>query len=248
MSKRYYGYKPDLADFRDKHFRVSEPATGLPLTVDLRPQMPTPCFDQGQLGSCVSNATAGAVVFSQQKQGIPVVMPSRLFLYYWARAIESSIMSDSGCMVRDMFKAYNKRGVCPEDAWPYDISQFTVWPNWSDEVAAREHKPISYARTDPTQLKTTLAGGYPIVFGFTVYESFESNEVATTGIMPMPQSNESVVGGHCVIMVGYQDTTSDYICRNSWGTGWGMNGNFLMPYEYISAGLASDFWVLEIVR
>lgn len=248
MPKRYYGYKPDLADQRDKRFKATEPITGLPPSVDLRPKMPLPCFDQQALGACVAHSTAGAVVFDQFKQNIPVSMPSRLFLYYWARAIEGSIMLDSGCTVRDMFKAYNRRGVCPESEWPYDISKFTDWPNWQDEQDAAQHKPISYARTDSTRLKATLASGYPIVFGFTVYESFESDAVATSGIMPMPQSGESVVGGHSVLMVGYQDSTADYICRNSWGTGWGINGYFLMPYAYVAAGLADDFWVLTTVR
>jgi C1A family cysteine protease len=69
------------------------------------------------------------------------------------------------------------------------------------------------------QMQGCLASGYPFVFGFTVYESFESDTVAQTGIVPMPAQGEQVLGGHCVVAVGYDDTQRRFIVRNSWGTG-----------------------------
>jgi C1A family cysteine protease len=97
-------------------------------------------------------------------------------------------------------------------------------------------------------MKGCLASGYPFVFGFTVYDSFESQQVATTGVAPMPQSGEQVVGGHAVLAVGYDDGQQRFIVRNSWGTGWGMQGYFTLPYAYlIDANLADDYWTIRLV-
>ena len=81
-----------------------------------------------------------------------------------------------------------------------------------------------------------------------VYQSFESETVAKTGVVPMPSSHEQVLGGHCVVAVGYDDGKRQFTIGNSWGTGWGLNGYCLMPYEYpINPRLASDFWTIRSV-
>jgi C1A family cysteine protease len=97
-------------------------------------------------------------------------------------------------------------------------------------------------------MKGCLASGYPFALGFTVYDSFESAEVASTGIVPMPTRSESVLGGHAVLAVGYDDSQQRFLVRNSWGNSWGMQGYFTMPYTYLtSRHLASDFWVIKTI-
>ena len=66
-----------------------------------------------------------------------------------------------------------------------------------------------------------MRGGTPFVFGFTAYESLESSAVAKSGIVPMPGKDESVIGGHAVCAVGYDDSKNVFIVRNSWGIGLG---------------------------
>ncbi len=115
---------------------------------------------------------------------------------------------------------------------------------------ALKYKVVKYARVAQglNQVKGCLASGYPFVFGFTVYESFESQEVAQTGIVPMPDWNERAMGGHCVVAVGYEDTQQSFIIRNSWGRNWGMNGYYTMPYAYLSnPNMADDFWTIQLV-
>ena len=82
-----------------------------------------------------------------------------------------------------------------------------------------ETKAASYSTVAQTlsQMKGCLASGYPFVIGFTVYQSFESEEVARTGVVQIP-SPGGVVGGHAVLVVEYDDSQSTFICRNSWGT------------------------------
>lgn len=249
MMNYRYGWRPDTPDQRDHLYSAPLAGVVLPAKVDLRASCP-PVYDQGQLGSCTSNAIAGALEYDQIKQKLPEATPSRLFIYYNERVMEHSVSEDAGAEIRDGVKSVNKQGACAESLWPYDISRFTVKPSQACYAAAKQHKTVSYQRVlqNLTQMKACLASGSPIIFGFTVYESFESDAVAQTGIVPTPSHHESVLGGHAVLCVGYDDATQRFLVRNSWGTSWAgpMQGYCTMPYAYLlSASLASDFWTIK---
>jgi len=245
-----YGWVPDLPDVRDHLFSVAGPTLAtLPPSVDLRPGCP-PVYDQGQLGSCTANAIGGAIEYDLKKEGLPDLMPSRLFIYYNERAIEGSIGSDSGAQIRDGVKTVNKQGVCSEDEWPYDPVKFTEQPPATAYADALANRATSYQRVarDLAQYRGCLAAGYPFVFGFTVYDGFESQQVAASGVADLPAAGERVVGGHAVMAVGYDDSSQRFLVRNSWGTGWGQQGYFTMPYAYLTArGLSADFWTIRVV-
>jgi len=247
MLNHAYGWRPDLPDQRDK--RLSLVPASYPPYVDLRSALPA-VYDQGQLGSCTANALAGAMQFDQWKEKIPGFMPSRLFLYYNERVLEGTVDSDAGASLRDGLKTMVSDGVCPESAWPYEISQFAVDPPNAIYGWAAAYKTTSYwsLSQDLLNLRACLTARYPFVFGFSVYESFESPAVAQTGIVPMPQPQEALLGGHAVLCVGYNEARQCFWCRNSWGASWGIDGHFWMPYEYLlSADLASDFWTIRKV-
>ncbi|MGA7419528.1 MAG: C1 family peptidase, partial [Acidimicrobiales bacterium] len=155
---------------------------------------------------------------------------------------------DAGGQIRDGIKAVAQLGICPETDWPYDIATFAQTPPQKDYTDALKDKVVSYQAVTQElfALKSVLARGLPIVFGFTVYESFEGPSVASTGIVPMPSPSEKVVGGHAVVLVGYDDAVDRFRVRNSWGAGWGQKGYFEIPYLYVTSGsLASDFWVVQ---
>ncbi len=246
-----YGWIPDLPDARD-HLYAAPAAVmaALPPKADLRPQCP-PVYDQGQLGSCTGNAIAAAIQFDRMKQKLsPDFVPSRLFIYYNERVIEGTVSTDSGAQIRDGIKAVAKQGACPEPDWPYDIAKFAVRPPRADYTEALGDRAVSYSRLahNPNLLKGCLASGYPFVFGFTVYESFESQAVAQSGIVPMPSPSEQVIGGHAVLAVGYDDGSQRFTVRNSWGASWGSDGYFMMPYAYLTdPNLADDLWTIRLV-
>lgn len=247
-----YGWIPDIPDARDYKYAAPVELIGaLPAKVDLTSTCP-PVYDQGQLGSCTANAIGAAIEFDQIKQKLTPFAPSRLFIYYNERSMEGTVDSDSGAQIRDGVKSVNEQGACPEDLWPYDIAQFTTQPTDACYKSALLHKAVLYHRVDDNnleQMKGCLASGYPFVFGFTVYSSFEGPEVAKTGHAPMPQSDEQVLGGHAVVAVGYDDENKWFIVRNSWGTSWGLSGYFTLPYDYLTnPDLASDFWVIRVVE
>jgi C1A family cysteine protease len=245
-----YGWIPDLPDDRD-HLYAAPPVflSALPPFTDLRMHCPE-VYDQGQLGSCTANAIGGAIEFERLKQNLPDYVPSRLFIYYNERVIEGTVNSDSGAMIRDGIKSVASQGVCPEPEWPYDISKFTEKPPAKAYSDAKSDRAVSYQSLvqDLNQMRGCLASGYPFIFGFTVYESFESQTVAQTGHVPMPGPLERAVGGHAVMAVGYDDASQSFLVRNSWGAAWGIAGYFTMPYTYlIQDGLASDLWTIRIV-
>lgn len=185
-------------------------------------------------------------------------VPSRLFIYYNERVMLGTVNEDSGAMIRDGIKSVVKQGVCPEDLpgtpadeWPYVIRKFTVKPPKACYTRAMNHQVVSYRRLAQTlnQMKGCLASGFPFVFGFTVYESFESGAVARTGKVPMPRTGEAALGGHAVLAVGYNDADQRFIVRNSWGAGWGKKGYCFMPYAYLTdPDLAADFWTIRTIE
>lgn len=255
MSKKFLvpGWIPDLPDHRDLKYVHDKAITAPVLHVDLRgPFMPPP-YDQSDLGSCTGNAISGAVEFEQRKQGLVDFLPSRLFIYYGERALEGTVGSDSGAMIRDGFKVLNSLGVCEDHFWPYDTwkLRWNLKPTAASYRFALRHKSIQYLSLDNTNLaslKSCLASGYPFVFGFSVYDSFEGDQIAKDGILNLPLPSESLLGGHAVLCVGYDDATQRFLVRNSWGPDWGMNGYFTIPYTYLTnPDLADDFWTLRLI-
>jgi C1A family cysteine protease len=239
-----YGWIPDRPDHRDYLYSSIAPKVKLPLKVDLRSQ-DSSIENQGRLGSCTANALAGNLQFLEIMSGQVYKDLSRLFIYYNERAIEGTIGYDSGAMIRDGIKVLAKYGVCAESNWPYDIAQFTRKPGLACYKEGLKRRISSYHRLQTlNEMLNCLAEGFPFVFGFTVYESFETLKVAKTGIVPMPKNSEKVLGGHAVMAAGYDQKQKRFIVRNSWGPQWGQAGYFTMPYAYLES-LADDFWTIR---
>ena len=239
-----YGWIPDRPDHRDFLYSAIAPKIKLPSKVDLRSE-DSPIENQGRLGSCTANALAGNLQFLEKISSQIYKNLSRLFIYFNERAIEGTVGFDSGAMIRDGIKVLAKFGVCPESNWPYDISKFTRKPAAACYKEGLKRRITSYHRLQSlNEMFNCLAEGFPFVFGFTVYESFESLKVAQTGLVPMPKKSERALGGHAVMAAGYDQKQKRFIVRNSWGEQWGQAGYFTMPYAYFES-LASDFWTIR---
>lgn len=254
---RVYNWRKQPNDHRDWVFHAPNQLgiRDIPSNVSLYSKCPA-IFDQGQLGSCTGNAIAGMWDYLELNYpGIENFVPSqfvpasRLFIYYSEREREGHANVDSGAYIRDGLWALNQIGCCDENIWPYDLNQFANRPSQAAYDQASNHKTQAYyIIINDTQMKLCLSMGYPFVFGFYVFPSFETDAVAHSGIVPMPSPYETPVGGHAVMCVGYDEVGQRFLCRNSWGINWGipsMPGYFWMPYRYVvNPNLASDFWMV----
>jgi C1A family cysteine protease len=248
-SVAWYGRIPDTPDKRDYKFEPPRLLAPLPPRVDLRRLCPPP-FDQGNLGSCTANAVAAALMVDLRKQRRLMEPLSRLFIYYHERVLEGTVRSDAGAQARDGMKVVAKLGVCTEGHWRYTPRNFRKEPPAKAYLNAIDCRIAAYHRIsyDLRAMKTCLASGYPFVFGFTVYDSFEGNEVARTGTVQLPKRHERTVGGHSVLAVGYDDALRRFTALNSWGAHWGRRGYFTIPYDYLTnPSLAGDFWTATTI-
>jgi C1A family cysteine protease len=269
-SKYAKGWLKQADDPRD--FPLSlDLRVALPESVDLRPEMPS-VYDQMSLGSCTANAIAGAVQYLCLKENYKwKFTPSRLFLYYNERVVEGSVWNDAGASLRDGIKVLNSQGICPEVEgdgtnpswlWSYsdDAIKFRLQPSHQCYQDAVLHKALKYEAVPQTleAIQTCLANGLPVVFGIEVFDSFESSQVASTGVVPMPDtSKESLLGGHALLLVGYlptaqvpggTDPNGYFVFRNSWSSAWAAGGYGYIPYAYIlDSTLTSDLWCVSLI-
>lgn len=236
--------KPDPRDYIYRNTR-----TNIPARVDLRPWC-TSVEDQDQLGSCTGQTVAGAIEYLNKKSGRATDV-SRLFIYYYSRKLIGTVNYDSGAYLRDTIKVVAKQGAPLETLWPYNIFRFTTAPSNAAILDGQKRTVTLYERiTTLNGCINALANGFPISVGFLVYSSFMSRSVQNTGMMPYPNvRKERLLGGHAVLLVGYDSRTSRFIARNSWGGNWGDRGYFYMPYQVISdRSMSDDFWVIRTVN
>lgn len=257
-----FGWLPDLPDFRDipafPHKAVIPGvANRLPMTMDLREKHQFQVNDQGYIGSCVAHAVSSAIEyekhmrpddpkvsdFLERDRLFPV---SRLFLYYEARKVIGMVDEDSGCYIRDAMRVAYNIGAPRETGWSYREDMFAVQPPGWSYRSAPYHKITSYksVAVDNDEIRLALATGSPVVFGISVFDSFYRGE--NNGIVPMPSYSDEYLGGHAMLIVGYNDSVRRYTVLNSWGPTWGDSGFCYIPYDYIgNRQLGADYWVLS---
>lgn len=234
-------------DIRDFSFQPINDVAVLPEKVDLRPVINRNAYDQGDIGSCTANALAAAIQFLDGKARRRSARPSRLFSYYFGRQPINMTNEDSGAYIRDVVKMANKVGLVREDKWPYKAINLlrTPPPELVSEAASRQI--TQYERIDDgniEEMKRCLADGFPFLAGMIVYN--KSWDIAEqNGTMDLI-ANDTIKGGHAVLVVGYDEKRQAFLCRNSYGKKWGIDGHFWLPYDY--AGAATKVWDCWVVR
>lgn len=281
------GWLPDYPDFRDYDIgkKVIEPKQGkrgvkesvndlltrmnyvgpgkvsIPTLMDLRGWCP-PIENQGPLGSCTANAGVGLMEYYERRAFGKHIDASRLFLYKTTRNL-LHWTGDRGAFIRTTMGAMVLFGVCPEEYWSYDTTDFDNEPPAFCYSFADNYKTIQYYKLDPAgtakdlllnRIKSFITAGLPSMFGFTVFNSI--NQASNEGKIPYPCPRERILGGHAIAAVGFDDeveikntlcgetTTGALLIRNSWGRGWGDDGYGWLPYAYVTNGLAVDWWTL----
>jgi C1A family cysteine protease len=246
---------------REKGAMAREVSTiGLQPRADLR-QWFSAIEDQGHLGSCTANAAVGLVEYFERRAKGKFIDASRLFVYKTSREL-LGLVGDTGAYLRTAMEALALFGAPPEQYWPYDGSpadsntRYELEPTAFCYAFAENYKAIRYFRLDPDgrpavealdNVKRFLAAGFPSMFGFPVYSEYDYPQ---DGLVAFPSPSSQYRGGHANIAVGYDDDLmigqdrGALLVRNSWGTGWGLNGYAWLSYRYVTEGLAVDWWSL----
>lgn len=214
-----------------------------------------PVRDQGDSGSCTGNASGGFFdsLYNQQTKYFRTPVPvndyfSATFIYAEERVYDGSFPQDAGSDSRSAMQVLNKKGACLNSQMPMIASQaaqeITVMPTPLQVIQAEPYKIGAYHRVlldDELQgFRGCLASGYCRIIGIPVYEGIQSNECAETGLLPIPASTDTPIGGHELLVYGYDDTQQVELVRNSWGIGWGLMGNLKIPYGYYAAVGGND--------
>lgn len=240
---------------------VVEPAkASIPTSCNLR-KWCSPIENQGSIGSCTANAGVSLLEYYERRTHGKYTDASRLFLYKATRNL-LHWTGDTGAFLRTTMGAMVLFGVCPEEYWPYAVADFDQEPPSFCYAFAQDFQTLLYYRLDPPntsnkeallqRIKVFLTAGLPSMFGFTVFASI--TQARNDGKIPFPCPRERILGGHAVVVVGFDDkieieneicgvkTSGALLIRNSWGTGWGENGYGWLPYAYVRKSLAIDWW------
>ena len=258
---RVLNYVPSPVDPRDVPLRAmlamrgARRATAVPAYVSLRAGC-GPIRDQGQTGECTGQALVGASEYLDAKSHGGALSARRgvKYAYYNGRRMmfPSQVRVDSGCYIRTVLKAGVRYGVCREEFWP-ESSPFDSKPSVAAYADGSVYQITEYGActgefhsNTVDLIRESIAAGLPVMMGFDVYrDAFMSDEVAKTGVAKVPKRGDIREGGHAVLIVGYDDASSMFSVRNSWGEEWGDHGYFTLPYWYVLYGHASDFWAVS---
>lgn len=237
--------------------------------VDLPPQIDFShriydIHDQGDLGSCTGQAITCAMEYSLSKKmnfdQDSFIHLSPLFVYYNERRLMGTTKRDSGSSLADGIRSIHTWGTCTLKKHDNE-KDFRKRPRSIAYKEAENYKLLDCVANcrvqhDLKSIKNVLAQEIPVLLGIYIYTSFESEAVRKTGMIPIPESNELKLGGHAVLLVGYNDETQLFKGVNSYGKGWGENGFFYLPYGYvINEGATAtrkytydrDIWTINII-
>ena len=219
-------------------------AAGAPAAYDLRnvggKNFITPVRDQGGCGSCVAFGSCATVegTFRRQRNdpNLAVDLSEAELFYCIARAQGRNCSNGWWC--DKGLDAFKTDGVCDETCYPYTAGD----QNCSNRCADWQNRLTKISNwhsiKSAADMKTWISTRGPLSCAFTVYNDFFSYK---SGVYK--HVSGGVAGGHCVSCVGYNDAGGYWICKNSWGAGWGDGGYFCIAYG--QCGIDSEMWAVD---
>ena len=151
---------------------------------------------------------------------------SQLFIFFNGRVMDHGrhFFDDGGVSRRHVVKGMRRFGICKEEIWPMKRHYLNkkppvnVYTQAKRTTVSAHHIPL-----DITAIRTSLAQKIPAIIGIKI-EDGVFNEASVNGgylSIPDPENMEIVyTGTHAVLVVGYDDTSQQFIVRNSWGSHW----------------------------
>jgi len=241
MKERLKYVTKDKKDPRDKimtHAKIDEEASkAIPPMYSLIEDY-SGIENQYSVGSCVANATVTALEIMGRRSDINFEL-SRLYVYYFARALATDKVVDKGTTLRSGFKSINYKGVCDEEYWVYDRKMKNVKPSKEAQLLGKDNLVVEYERLlvksdyGLKMIKFSLLQGTPVTFAINIGKKFYRlrGELESQNYTAVNDTDNKSVGNHAMTIVGYDDELGGFIIQNSWGKRWGYNGTFLLKYD-----------------
>lgn len=238
------GFLRDVRDERDQ-WMASRAGTSLP-PGNLLPLL-RKVLEQGNTGSCVTNAIATALAIRKVQQGRPWELVSRLFGYYFARRVLGPLgedldgnLLDDGCRPRDALKVFRRMGCPPEHIWPFELERLNKMPPWNIRKGGIDLQ-FGYRRCGSVEaIQTALSHGYAVVAGFQVDSAFLDND----GPDVVDDFDfDSIVGGHMLTFVRDNTDLRTLTVVNSWGSEWRNDGLCELTIKLVRERL-TDAWAI----
>ena len=210
-------------------------------------------YDQLSLNACSANATANFLQLSD-KGNILKSSISRLYLYFTTRWLDKKNMlpvEDQGATLKSVFTALSTYHYIDEVKYPYEIEKVNSIPPskvFEEAITVNKCPFVSYRQI--TQTKCSLKYSLymcqlPILCGIQVYSNF-TRLTKEDDILTLPSPQDELLGGHAVVIIGFDDETDTFEILNSHGSDFGNEGYFRIKSEYIlNPELGFEFYTVQ---
>ncbi|UJR21067.1 hypothetical protein I4U23_024167 [Adineta vaga] len=216
----------------------SFPNKPLSSRIDLRRWM-TPIEHQQDMNTCCANAFAGVCEYLIKLNTGRHFDVSRLFIYYNAQIMEQRTIhvQDSGSEPKDVALGIRKYGVCDERTWPYEHRLLNQEPSSRAYDEASKYTVILLKIPFGIEpILRCLHNRLPIVISIKMVQDAGRDVQDNGGVLSIPARDNTFIGrtvSHAVLIVGYDLKRQVFLVRNSWGDGWGYDGYFRIPFDYL---------------
>ena len=211
---------------------TSQSEADLPSKIDLSAQFPTPGY-QGKQNSCVGWSIAYAVKSYEELLENGWSLDTKDHLYSPAFIYNQlNNGQDNGLKVNEALDWVVEHGMATLATMPYQETDYTTQPTIAAIQEAQNYKPQEWGTLKSTQdMKSSLANQQPVIITMAVFNSFKYLK----GTDSVYNTADTWIGEHAVTVVGYDDGHASggaFKVMNSWGTDWGDQGFFWLPYDF----------------
>jgi C1A family cysteine protease len=210
----------------------------LPASYDARDYgIVTPSKDQANCGGCWAFASVGAMESHLLAAGLPF-NPTDLS----EQQQLSCNTAMSGCCGGSVLapQYWETRGPVYETCFPWGDAAGTDCPPNSNvpclpggNCPQLDYRVTNFYTVASNQFRESLYQDGPSYWRFTVYSDFGSwYNSASPGAVYVNSAGSTTVGGHAVLIIGWDDAKGAFLCKNSWGASGGPNhdGTFWIAY------------------
>lgn len=218
-----YGAIFSGVDVRDYRMVCTAPQQDFPTEFELET-----CRVKNQMttGSCVAHALSSIIEYYNQKQRGDDMEMSTGYIY---GNRTNSTHKGPGMIIRDALDIVRKYGDVPRYEFPHNIEApeaLRLYSKRADDLydVGYPNRISEYCRISTINAaKLALMSGTPLLMAMEWYSDMQVLDGVLTS------NYIGCEGGHCMFIYGWDER--GWKIQNSWGTDWGKDGKFILPYE-----------------